>query len=126
MRALAADRQAAAMPEAPIAAEVHQPLDVHRHFAPEVALDEMVMVDEIADLGDFGVRQLGGAALVRDVDLGADILRLGRPDAVNVLQRDDDALVGRDIDACDAGNVVTPLPGTPGSRYVLSVSGVCR
>src|SRR5207248_2694338 len=33
VRALAVDRQPAAMPQAPVAGEVHQSLDVHRHFA---------------------------------------------------------------------------------------------
>src|SRR5436853_5782735 len=42
VRALAPDRQALPVPEAPVAAEVHQPLDVHRHFATEVALNEVV------------------------------------------------------------------------------------
>src|SRR5690606_37182683 len=38
-RALAADRQAAPVTDAPVAAEVHQALDVHRHLAPQVALE---------------------------------------------------------------------------------------
>src|SRR5271154_4876390 len=45
MRALAAHRQAAAVTQAPIAAEVHQPFDVHGDFAPQVALDDIVAVD---------------------------------------------------------------------------------
>src|SRR6185437_5781538 len=39
VRALATHRQAAPMAQSAIAAEIHQPLDVHRHLAPEVALD---------------------------------------------------------------------------------------
>src|SRR5262252_5251064 len=37
-RALTAHRQALAMTQAPIGAEVHQPLDVHRHLAAPIAL----------------------------------------------------------------------------------------
>src|SRR5580765_3812498 len=37
--ALAAHRQSLAMTCAAVAAEVHQPLDAHRHFPPQVALD---------------------------------------------------------------------------------------
>src|SRR5258708_4554860 len=36
---LAANRQSLAMTGAAIAAEVHQPLDVHRHLAAQVAFD---------------------------------------------------------------------------------------
>jgi hypothetical protein len=50
-------------------------------------------VDRFADLPDFGVRQLVDAALGLDADLLADFLGFGRADAVNVLQRDDDALL---------------------------------
>src|ERR1044072_4387018 len=50
VRALAADRQAAAVAQAAIAAQVHQALDVHRHVAAQVALDGIVAVDSLADL----------------------------------------------------------------------------
>jgi hypothetical protein len=48
--ALAADRQALAVTQAAIAAQVHQALDVHRHFTAQVALDQEVAVDDFADL----------------------------------------------------------------------------
>src|SRR4029079_11821604 len=38
-RALPADRQALAVAHAAVAAQVHQALDAHRHFAPQVAFD---------------------------------------------------------------------------------------
>src|SRR5689334_1712960 len=44
-RALAAHRQAAAVAHPAIAAEVHEPLDAHRDFAPQVAFDR-----ELGDL----------------------------------------------------------------------------
>jgi len=42
---------------------------------------------------------LGDAAIRRDVNLVANLLGLRRTDAVDVLQRDDDALVGGNVDA---------------------------
>src|SRR5881275_1752826 len=48
--ALTADRQALAVPEAPIAGQIHQPLDVHRRFAAEVALHLMLGVDRLAQV----------------------------------------------------------------------------
>src|SRR5690606_19850403 len=49
MRALAANRQAAPVAQAAITAQVHQPLDIHRHFAPQVALDHEVPVDDFSN-----------------------------------------------------------------------------
>src|SRR5262249_16007846 len=49
MCALAADREALAVPQPAIAAEVHEALDVHRHFAAQVALDRVAAVDLLAD-----------------------------------------------------------------------------
>src|SRR5262249_14566647 len=56
--ALAADRQVAAMAQAAIAAEILQPLDVERDLAPQVALDDVVAVDHLADLQHFLVGEL--------------------------------------------------------------------
>jgi len=44
MCALTAHRQAFAMPQTAIAAQIHEPLDVHRHFTPLVTLDLIVPV----------------------------------------------------------------------------------
>src|SRR6202043_3111095 len=45
MGALAAHRQTAAVTQAAVASEIHQTLDVHRHFAAQIALDHVVAVD---------------------------------------------------------------------------------
>ena len=46
------------MTQAAIGAEIHQPLDIHRDFAAEVALDHIFAVDHFADLQHFGIGQL--------------------------------------------------------------------
>src|SRR5687767_8359327 len=74
--ALAADRQVLAVPEAPVAAEIHQPLDVHRHFAAQIAFDPVVAVDRLADAYDLVVGELADAPLGRNADLPADLLGL--------------------------------------------------
>src|SRR6185503_1444448 len=56
--ALAADRQAFAMAQPAIAAEIHQPLDVHGDLAPQIALDHVVAVDHLADLQHLLIGQL--------------------------------------------------------------------
>src|SRR5215470_15631662 len=47
MGALAADRQSATVPQPAVAAEVHQPLDIHGDFAPQVPFDHIVAVDDL-------------------------------------------------------------------------------
>jgi hypothetical protein len=46
---LTVDRKPTTVTQTPVAAEVHQALDVDRHLAPEVALDGQVGVDVLAD-----------------------------------------------------------------------------
>src|SRR5215471_4060862 len=101
--ALAADRQIAAMPQAAIAAEILQPLDVELHLAPQVALDHVVAVDHFADLQHLGVGQLRYPPLLRDVHFFHDLLGLLAPDSMDVLKRDHHALVGRNVDTSDTG-----------------------
>ena len=50
MRTLATNRQVAAMTQAAQAAKVQIPLDVHGGLPAEVALDQIVGVDDLADL----------------------------------------------------------------------------
>src|SRR2546421_3662685 len=102
--ALAAHRQAAPMTEAAIAAEVHQTLDVDTGLAAKIAFDEVVAVDHFADLQDFLVAQLADATISRDLDLLDDLGRILLADAMNVLERDQNALVGRDIHAGNTGH----------------------
>src|SRR3954468_3505665 len=99
--ALTADRQALAVAQAAIAGQIHQPLDVHRRLAAEVTLHRMVGVDRLAQMEHLLVGEILDPPLGRDAELGGDLLRLGAADAVDVSQRDFDALVGRDIDARD-------------------------
>ena len=56
-------------------------------------------LDRLADLHHFRVpRELGDAALGRNMHLLTNLFGLLGPDPVNVPKRDDDALVGRNID----------------------------
>src|SRR5215831_13765256 len=48
VRALAADRQALAVTQATIDAQVHQPLDVHCYFAAQIAFHNVVTINQFA------------------------------------------------------------------------------
>src|SRR5262245_38398932 len=100
--ALAPDRQPATVTEAPVGADIHQPLDVHLNLAAQRALHLQVALDDAAQLARVLVAQ------TLDPDIGAhprlreDLARGGAANAEDVGERDLDALVRRKIDARDA------------------------
>src|SRR5579872_7283183 len=114
--ALAADGQPLAVAQTPVAGEVHQALDVDGGLAAQIPFDGVVAIDRLADLQHFLVGQLVDPARVIDADLAYDLVRLGLADAVDVLQRDHDALVGRDVDAGDTGHARALLETMHGKR----------
>src|SRR5438270_792193 len=102
--ALAAHRQAAAMTQAAIAAEVHQALDVHAGLAAQVAFDHIVAIDHFTNLQHFLIAQLRHPALAGNLDLLHDLGGFLLADAMDILKRDQHALVGRDIHAGNTGH----------------------
>src|SRR3984957_763104 len=132
--ALAAHRQLLAMTQAAIGAQIHQPLDVDRDFAAKVAFDHIVTVDCLANLQNFGIGQLRDTPLRWDMHLLDNLFSLLWPDAVDILKRDDHALVGGDINACNASHspisisaaldVRNLVPRQPSRRPVEA--GPCR
>src|SRR3982074_1936582 len=102
--ALTAHRQSAAMTQAAIAAEVHQTLDVHAGLTTRVAFDHIVAIDHFTNLQHFLVAQLRHPALAGDLDLLHDLGGILLADAMDILKRDQDALVGRDIHAGNTGH----------------------
>jgi len=106
VRALPVDREALAVPEATVGAEVHEALDVHLHLAAQVALDLVLGVDDLADRLDLLLGQLVDLLVEGDLGPSADLLRGGASDTVEVRERVDDVLATRKIDARDTCHVV--------------------
>src|SRR4029077_12490468 len=94
MGALPTNRQLPAVTEPAIAAKIHQPLNMRCYIAAKVPFDDVVAVNRLANLQDFRVRQFEHAALGRNTDTGANFLGFSRANAVNILKRDDNPLVG--------------------------------
>src|SRR3546814_15204583 len=90
--------KALAVAEAPVGGEVHQTLDVHRGLTAQVALDDAVLVDHLADMDDLLVGQVLDAAICRDAERLDASLGGGAADAVNGGERDLYAIVGADIE----------------------------
>src|SRR5215510_9841633 len=83
-RPLAARRQVAPVPQAAVAADLHQPLDVHRDLLAEIAFHAALLFEHAADLPDIVFGE------ILDPDVGAhtrraeDIVRPLPPYAVDV------------------------------------------
>src|SRR5690349_9250524 len=101
MRALAANRQVAAMTESAIRADFDQPLDVHRDVLAEIALDAAFALDDLADAVDLVFVEVLHLFFAVDIGSGDDPGRARMPDAVDVGQRDPGVLVARKIHACN-------------------------
>jgi hypothetical protein len=88
-------------PIAPVAADVLEPLDVLLHLATQRTLDEIVRVDDRVDRGELILVELVGARIRAHLRLGQDVGRELRADPVDVLQREEDLLLVRNVDTCD-------------------------
>src|SRR5207244_2882964 len=99
--ALAAGRQAAAVAEAAVRADVAQPGDVLLHLAAERALDGVLAVEQRGQPADLFVGEFLGPPLRVDAGLLAQAQGQRRPDAVDVAQRNVGRLVVRNVHALD-------------------------
>src|SRR3954471_6214473 len=107
---LAADRQGAAVTDSAVAADLHQALDGLRALAPQIALDDVLGVDQVAQLGDLVIGQVAHGAVRLDAELGEHLVGGGATDAVDVRETDLDALVERDVDPGDSSHRALALP----------------
>src|SRR6185437_10730705 len=115
-RALAAHRQAAAVTQAAIGAEVDQPLDADADFAAQVALDRETR-DFLAQLFHLAFGQRLDRRGRIDPGLHADRLRPRAADAVDALQAHPNVLVDRQVDTRDARHIPSLR-----TRYVASAA----
>src|SRR6476620_567133 len=63
VRALATNGETAAMTNAPVAADVHEPLDVHRDLGAQRALDAEILFDRLAKLVGVRVGEIANTLL---------------------------------------------------------------
>src|SRR3954466_12305217 len=97
--ALAVHGQAAAVPDALVAADLDLAADVLRHLAAQVALDLVVGVEPVAQLDQVLVAEVLHADVGRDPGLAQRLLRAGTADAVDVGERDLEPLLAGEVDA---------------------------
>src|SRR5689334_15876801 len=103
LRALTAHRQTAHVADATIALDILKTLQVHTDLAAQGALDHILAVlDRVNDLRKLLLRQVLRADARVNVRASEDLYRVDRANAVNVPQRDINALVRRDFNTNDA------------------------
>src|SRR6185312_1470760 len=98
LSALTAHRQAAHVAHATIALDALQALEVHADFAAKVTFDDILAIlDGMNDLGKLGFAQVLRANLRIDIGLGQNLDRVRGTDAINIPQRNVDALIRRNF-----------------------------
>src|SRR4051794_5581268 len=108
LRPLPVRREAAAMADAAVRADLGEPLDRLRALAAQIALDLDVGVDVGAELRDLVVGEVADLRVGRQAELGCDLARRRITDAVDVGQPDLEPLLIREIDSGDACQVTSP------------------
>src|SRR5258708_5989996 len=84
LRPLAVDRQAAAVPQAAVRADLGQALDRLRALAAQVAFDLEVRVDVLTELRDLFLGQVANLRVLREAERSADLARGRLTDAEDV------------------------------------------
>src|SRR5262245_544757 len=100
-RPLTAHRQVAPVPQATVAADLHQPLDIHRDLLAEIAFHAALLFEHAADLPDIVFGE------ILDPDVGAHarrtqhVVRALASNAVDVGKADLNPLGPREIHTCN-------------------------
>ena len=101
--ALAAHGQATHVADAAVALDALEALEVHADFAAEITFDHVLaFLDGMDDLGKLLLGQILGADGRINVRALENLFRIDGADAVNVPQRDINALVRRNFYSNDA------------------------
>src|SRR6185369_8018614 len=93
--ALAANRQAAAMPQAAITANVFQPSDILLKLSPQLAFDHIFAIEDAGQTCDLFVGQIFRLALRIDACFLAKLQRSRRANPVDITERDVGRLIAR-------------------------------
>lgn len=96
------DREPAAVAQPPIAANLHQSLDVEIDLAAEVSLDHKVAIDVVTHPRDLFFGEIPHPGLRLDARSDGDLGAPGAPDAMDVRERDLNLLVVWNVHASDS------------------------
>ena len=107
-RALPPRRHTSPMAKTAITPNIHQSLDVHSDFTPQVTLDPHFLVDDFANAVDLIVSQIPHARVRAHIRAFKELLAGVESNAEDIGQCSLDALVARKIDPCNSRHVTSP------------------
>ena len=99
-----------AVPDAPVAADLGQPLDVHGQVTAEVALHSVAVADDLTQLRLVSLGQILDAGIGVDPGLSQNLIGAGAPDAVDIGQANLDPLILGQINASNTCHTVSAPP----------------
>src|SRR5436190_10905829 len=109
LRALAVDREPAAVAQAAVGADLGEALDAVGALAPQVALDHQLLLEHVAKARDLLLREVADVGVRADADAVHHGVRGRTADAVDVGEADLHPLLAGDVHACDARHGLLPL-----------------
>lgn len=92
------------MTQSAIAAKIHQSLDVHRHFATQIAFDLIIMIDVFADTQNFRLGKLIYSLRRFNSYACANLQRIGWTNAIDITQRYMQRFSRWNIYTCNTGH----------------------
>jgi hypothetical protein len=97
------------MTNAPVAADVHEALDIHRDFSAQGAFDAKVLLDRLPKLVGISIGEIANALLGVDASRLENSSRQSAPDPEDVRQADLDLLLTREIHPSNTSHELTLL-----------------
>jgi hypothetical protein len=109
MGPLATHREPLAVAESLITADLDLPLDVLCNFAPKVALNPVIGVDELADLQDLSIGEIANFRVVVNFKSTEDLIRPRTPDPKDIGKANLDSFVPWEIYSGNSCHMWLPL-----------------
>ena len=96
------------MTNAAVAANILETGDVLRYLTAQLTLDDVILVHEGRQTGEFILVKVAGDAFGIDAGLVAQLSRNSRTDSIQILQGVDRLLFGGDVDTEETGHGGNP------------------
>jgi hypothetical protein len=112
--ALTPDGEATAVPEASVASDIHETLDVHGYLCPEGTFHLETPLDLLPEEIDLVVRQILGSTVGIDPTRLQDLPGPGLPDPIDIGQGDLDSLSPRKVNTRNACHQIVSAVFNPG------------
>jgi hypothetical protein len=97
------------MPQATVAGDIHQPLDVQLNFPPQIALDPILAINHLANAPNLFLGQVAHPRARVDIGLLEDDHTIRGTDPIDIGDRDLDLLVAWDVHPGNTSHVILPV-----------------